>query len=116
MPPGQSINSIVASSFGRIGKPADFDDAAVMQQGRPRREITNSGRRIAIELPLLDSHRHIIGALSTSFKLEGGNSADEIGSKAIALRDRLARRTPSREALFRAVTASRQVGAVGVCR
>lgn len=115
-PPGQAINSIVASNFGRIGKPADSDDAAVMQEGKTRREITNNGRRVAIELPFLDSHRQTIGALSTSFKLGLGDDTDQMESRAISLRDGLARRIRSLKALFRPATASRQVGTLRACR
>ena len=114
-PPGRTTNSIVASSFGRIGKAADSDDARVIAKGATVREITNNGRRVAVELPLLDSRRHIIGALSTSFRLETGSTGDQVDMRAAALRDALARRTPSLKALFRSATASRQVRALRSC-
>ena len=114
-PPRGTINSIVASSFGRIGKAADSDDARVMAEGTSVQEITNNGRRIAVELPLLDFRRHIIGALSTSFKLEPGSTGNQMEKRAVALRDALARRTPSLKALFRSATASRQVRALHPC-
>ena len=113
--PGGTINSIVASSFGRIGKAADLDDARVIAEGATVREMTNNGRRIAVELPLLDSRRHIIGALSTSFKLEPGSTEAQMEKRAVGLRDALARSTPSLKALFRSATASRQVRAVRPC-
>ncbi len=114
-PPGGSTNSIVASSFGRIGKPADFDDQQVMKEGKTIREFTNNGKRVAIELPLLDFHGHIIGALSTSFRLEPGVHEDQIEKRAVALRDSLSSFTPSLKALFRSATVSRQVGTLGTC-
>ena len=115
-PPGRTTNSIVASSFGRIGKVADSDDLRVIRDGTTVREITNSGKRLAVELPLLDSRQHIIGALSTSFRLESGSGEDQIEKRAVALRDALARATPSLKVLFRPATASRQVGALRTCR
>ena len=115
-PPGDTANSIVASSFGRIGKPADTDDLAVIRDNKLVQELTNKGKRLAIELPLLDLHGQVIGALSTSFKMEPGLTTDEVQRRAIALRDSLSRRTPSIKALFRPATASRQVGSLRACR
>jgi hypothetical protein len=92
-------NTIIASSFGRIGKPADADDADVIARGTIRREVTNAGRRLAVELPLLDASGRVIGALSTSFLIEprGGNEAAY--TRALAVRAALARRIPSLAAL-----------------
>lgn len=114
-PPGSKLNMIVASTFGRIGKPGDEDDDQVVREGKNLREITNNGKRVAIELPLLDAKGHVIGALSTSFRSEAGNP-DQLERRAVVLRDALARRTPSLKALFRPATVSRQVGALHSCR
>jgi hypothetical protein len=114
-PPGRTVNSIVASSFGRIGKPGDLDDESVIR-GETHREITNNGKRIAIELPLLDARRRTIGALSTSFRFEPGKDQNQMEAKAVALRDAFARHTSSLKALFRPATASRQVWALRTCR
>lgn len=113
--PGAKLNTIIASSFGRIGKPGDKDDAAVIQQSKTLREVTNNGKRLAVELPLLDSHGSVIGALSTSFRMEPGAEAGDVEKRAVLLRDALARRTPSLKALFRPTTASRQVRTLIVC-
>lgn len=115
-PPGQRVNAIVASSFGRIGKPADSDDLGVIEQNRTVRETTNVGERLAIELPLLDSRKRIIGALSTSFRMAEEEDAERIEKRAVALRDSLSRQTPSISALFRPITVSRQVRALPACR
>ena len=69
-PPWAQTNSIVASSFGRIGKVADADDERVMREGATLRELTNGGKRLAIELPLLDARGRVVGALSTSFRID----------------------------------------------
>jgi hypothetical protein len=114
-PPGASANMIVASSFGRIGKPGDSDDEQVIREGKTLREITNNGKRVAIELPLRDARGRAIGALSTSFRLEPGTDADQAEKRAVVLRDSLARRTPSLKALFRPATVSRQVRGLRTC-
>ena len=114
--PGGKINGIAASSFGRIGKPADADDEAVIVQNKIVREITNGGKRLAVELPLLDARGRTIGALSTSFKMAPGANPDEIQRRAVLLRDSLARAKPSLKALFRPVTASSQVRALRSCQ
>ena len=91
--PGAS-NQIIASNFGRIGKPADRDDLGVIADGRVLEEPTNGGRRLAVELPLLDRRGGRIGALSTSF-LVGVGGADFAHREAIAVRDELAHAIPS---------------------
>ena len=114
-PPGSKVNIIAASSFGRIGKPADADDERVIEQQKTIRETTNGGKRLAVELPLLDVHGSVIGALSTSFKMTSGGDPQKIEVRAVALRDALARRTSSLKALFRPVTVSRQVRSLPSC-
>ena len=92
-------NTIVASNFGRIGKPADQDDADVIANGAVRREVTNDGRRLAVELPMLDARRRVIGALSTSFTMKDARDEARVLARAVALRDALARRVLSIAAL-----------------
>lgn len=88
-------NRIIASNFGRIGKAADKDDADVVANGTFRREVTNGGRRLAVELPMLDAHLRVIGALSTSFSMRGPGAEAHALTRAIAVRDALARRIPA---------------------
>ena len=66
--PGKT-NQIIASNFGRIGKAADADDQRVIATSTSLQEVTNGGKRLAVELPLLDSSGRTIGALSTSFTI-----------------------------------------------
>ena len=98
-PPG-GINTIVASNFGRIGKVADADDAEVETRGTIRREVTNGGARLAVELPLTDRTGLSIGALSTSFRVPAGADPQSIYPRAVLVRDAMARRIASRAALF----------------
>ena len=73
--PGRD-NRIIASNFGRIGKAADDDDKRVSSQSTNIQEQTNGGKRLAVELPLLERSGRTIGALSTSFMIgPGGRQA-----------------------------------------
>lgn len=105
-PPGGGGNIILASNFGRIGKPGDADDAAVQATGKPVQEVTHGGRRLAVELPLLDAHGAAIGALSTSFRLSGPDRRPAVYARAVALRDELARDIPSLQRLWAPATPS----------
>ena len=91
--PGQP-DRIIASSFGRIGKPADGDDAKVAG-GATLREITDGGTRLAVELPLLDGAGRTIGALSTSLRVRAGSDPASRVPRAMAVRDALRRSIPS---------------------
>ncbi len=97
--PGDSVNRIIASNFGRIGKAADDDDRHVFTDGATLREVTNAGRRVAVELPMHDRNGAVIGALSTSFLLAPGEDAAAAEVKAVKLRDDIARATLSLSAL-----------------
>ena len=93
-------NTILASNFGRIGKPGDKDDARVIDAGAILKEPTNCGKRLAVSLPLLDRKGRVVGALSTSFLIgPGGMAAAE--ARAIAVRDAIARQIPSLAAISR---------------
>lgn len=99
-PPGGE-NIILASNFGRIGKLADDDDRDVIANGTIRRELTNKGQRLAVELPQLDRSGKVIGALSTSFTIAPDSTEAQAYERAIALRDQIARLTPSLAALVK---------------
>lgn len=98
-PPG-GANTIIASSFGRIGKAGDKDDLHVEQDGAILREVTNGGRRLAVELPLLDHAGRSVGALSTSFAVPPGADPQSLYPRAVLVRDAMARSIASRATLF----------------
>jgi iron complex outermembrane receptor protein len=91
-------NAIIASNFGRIGKAADEDDSNVIDHGAILQEVTNGGRRLAVELPMLDRGGRVIGALSTSFLL-GPDGRDAAYRAALEVRDDLARAIGSLDSL-----------------
>jgi hypothetical protein len=69
---------IIASSIGRLGKPADGDDRRVITTGNPLMGAYGANKsRFGIELPLRDSSGAIIGALSVGYAYRAGD--DEAG-------------------------------------
>ena len=93
-------NQIIASNFGRIGKAADKDDAHVIADGVILKEVTNGGKRLAVELPMRDAQGQTIGALSTSFTIDASGGAEAATQEAAAVRDEIARRIPGLDALI----------------
>jgi hypothetical protein len=97
--PGKA-NQIIASNFGRIGKAADGDDQRVIATSNVLQELTNGGKRLAVELPLLDSSRRTIGALSTSFMIGPDGRAGAYRA-ALRVQHDVARSVPGLESLAR---------------
>ena len=95
--PGRE-NQIIASNFGRIGKLADADDRRVIATSTVLQEVTNGGKRFAVELPMLDRSGRTIGALSTSFSSTPGGQQDAYQS-ALRVRQDLARWIPQLDSL-----------------
>jgi hypothetical protein len=91
-------NQIIASNFGRIGKAADADDSHVIADKAILQEMTNAGRRLAVELPLLDRAGRTIGALSTSF-LIGPGGREEAYRSALRVQRDVSRAIPRLESL-----------------
>ncbi|RQR40210.1 hypothetical protein DIE23_00710 [Burkholderia sp. Bp9143] len=98
-PPAGGENVIIASNIGRIGKPADADDLAVLDSGQPRVEPTKTGD-LSVELPMHDSGGKTIGVIGSTFHYTPGSDRAAIMQRAEQVRDELAARTPSLAALF----------------
>ncbi len=98
-PPASSENVIIASNIGRIGKPADADDLAVLNSGRPRIEPTKTGD-LSVELPMHDVDGKTIGVIGSTFHFAPDSNRDTIVRQAERIRDELAARTPTLHALF----------------
>ena len=62
-PPGTATNIIVASNVAPLGKAADADDLQVIKTQKAVVEVARSSDALAVELPLLDASRRVIGAL-----------------------------------------------------
>jgi hypothetical protein len=91
-PPKAPGNVIIASSIGRIGKPADADDLEVIATGKTRVEMDRGNKRIEVELALRDVGGETVGALGLVWRYPVGGNHDEFVRTANAIRDSLARR------------------------
>lgn len=94
-PPGQPAYIILASSIGRIGKPADADDLSVINTGKPLLEVNAAThRRFEAEIALLDKSGQRIGALSAVFAYRAGDDQKALLKRAEAIRDALQPQIP----------------------
>ncbi|MDP9087393.1 MAG: hypothetical protein M3O26_01435 [Pseudomonadota bacterium] len=91
---------IAASNIGRIGKKADEDDLSVINTGKPNTEVNEAGNRFEVEIPMMDTSRRKIGALSVVYPYKNGADKAALQRNAESIRDELAARIPSNQALF----------------
>ena len=91
-PPGTATNVIIASNMAALGKVADQDDLRVIQSQQTLVEVTHSGDRLAVELPLLDASRRTVGALAVQLAYQLGADRNALTATATKVRDELARR------------------------
>jgi hypothetical protein len=85
-------NIIIASNVAPLGKVADQDDLKVIQSQQPLAEVTRSGDRLAVEVPLLEASRRTVGALAVQLAFKAGVDQQVLTAAAVQLRDKLARR------------------------
>jgi hypothetical protein len=98
--PGSKEYVIAASNIGRIGKVADDDDMKVIKTSVPNLEVNATGNRFEAEVPLLDSAKRSIGALSVVFPYQAGDDKSALRLRAEKTRDEMAPRIPGSAALF----------------
>ena len=91
-PPKQTVNVIIASNIGRIGKPADSDDMGVVNTGKPVLEVNKEGDHFEVEMPLKDVTDDTVGALSIVYPYKAGDDKAALAKKAEAVRDQLRRK------------------------
>jgi len=91
-PPGMATYPIIASNIGRIGKVADEDDMRVIETGKTNLEVAHGGTRFEVELAMRDVAGETIGALGLVFPYRQGDNKSALEKKAIAIRDRMAKR------------------------
>ncbi len=94
-PPGQSVNVIVASTIGRIGKPADEDDLHVITSGETKLELDPNGDRYEVELPLHDAAGATVGAIGVVFNYSASTDKLACQHEAEAFRDAYQAKLPS---------------------
>ena len=90
--PESPDTSIIASNNGRIGQKADAQDLKVVTTGVPILGVTESGKRVQVEVVLKDANLRSIGALRIEFPYKQGGDKDAFRRRAEGIRDELARR------------------------
>ena len=91
-PPSGKNNVIIASNVAPLGKIADQDDLRVIRTQQAIVEVVKSGDRLAVELPLLDASRRVVGALAVQLRYQPSDDKQALTRAATAIRDELARR------------------------
>ncbi len=100
--PGATGQRMIASNLDRIGKHDDDDDIGVATEHKticaPNLKETF---KFEVLMPLKDASGHVLNAaVGFVFKYKAGDDEVKMHAKAVAIRDDLARRIPSLEALF----------------
>ena len=103
---------IAGSNIGRIGKKADDDDMKVITTSVPNLEVNAAGNRFEAEIPLLDSGKQSIGALSVVFPYAVGNDKESLSQRAQKIRDELAPKIANAAALFSPPSPANRVSAI----
>ena len=91
-PPGGHANVLIASNIAPLGKQADEDVLKVIKNQQAIEQVSKSGDRLTIELPLLDASRRSIGALLVQFEFTADLDKRAMQEAAASIRDQLARR------------------------
>jgi hypothetical protein len=109
--PGSRGQTMIAATLDRIGKEDDEDDQAVVRERKsiiaPR---TKPNPDIELLIPAEDSSGNTIGLLGLLFTPRRGETQLDIFRRGTALRDWLARRTPSLSSWFAPAVPSRAPG------
>jgi hypothetical protein len=100
--PGAKGSTMIASNLDRIGKADDDDDLAV---ARERKTILapnlKDPTKFEVAVPLKDATGKVIGSLSVVFKYAAGDDEIKMHAAAVAIRDDVAKQTPSVADLFK---------------
>jgi len=101
--PGAKDETLIACNLDRIGKKDDDDDIAVATEGKmimaPNLKESN---KFEVQLPLLDARGNVVGSTGFVFKYHAGQDVVKLLQRAMSIRDALARKIASHDALFRA--------------
>jgi hypothetical protein len=101
VPPGAKDEIMFATNLDRVGKQDDDDDKGVANEHKiVMAPNMTDPHKFEIQIPLLDAAGHYIGATGLVFKYTAGDDVVALLSKALAIRDGLAQKTPNLAALF----------------
>ena len=90
---------IIASNIGRIGKPADPSDLAVIQSGQPHGEADVRGARYEWKIPLADAAGKTLGTLAVIFPYRRLSRPDDLRQQAEKIASELGQRIASAQVL-----------------
>lgn len=99
-PTPDAKNIVVAAHLARAnGEASGADDIGVMNTGAPLVEVQKDGVRLGILVQMHDARHRPIGALGLMYPYKSGDDIEAAVLRSFAIRDALATRIPSREAL-----------------
>ena len=101
-PPGTSQNyAVAAHTPSEQGSKSGEDDLSVIKTGNPLVEVQKDEKRIGVLVPLFDHHHQTIGAIGLMYVYPDGADKDVFLRRSEKIRDSLAQKIDSKEALFR---------------
>jgi hypothetical protein len=101
-PPKATNYPILASTFGRQGKPADADDLNVINGGKTVAQL-NSGapNRLGAAMPLHDAAGKLIGSLNMILPYRQGDDSAKLTARAERIRDEIQQQIASVDELVK---------------
>ena len=100
--PNEAQNyAVAAHTAHELGAKSGDDDLGVAATGKPLVEVQKDGVRIGVVVQLHDKHGKSIGALGVMYPYHAGDKESDFLARSEAIRDQLARKIPSVEALFK---------------
>ena len=98
-PRGAKDIVVLGSTFGRHGKKADADDLKILTAAEPATGVYSNGKRFGVDLALRDRAGKTIGTMNVGYAYKQGNDTNVLVKNAEKLRDDLAKRIASADAL-----------------
>lgn len=103
--PGEAEGTIIASTFGKIGKKDDSDDTAAASDDEEKAIFalypkTGPKKKFEVLLPLNDASGKTIGTFGIGWIYHEGDDRLEYYKQAVAIRDDLAKKISGLSALF----------------
>jgi hypothetical protein len=101
VPPGQDTMVLIANGNAtRIGIHTSASDFAAVKSGKTYGPRIADGNFYNMKLPMFDAQRRSIGILVMEIACTDATSQEDAARKAEAIRDELAQKIPSLDALF----------------
>ena len=91
-PPKTDQAVVIATKTGKLGEKADAGDVKVIKTGEKATEVSKSGDKYEVELPLFDANGRTVGAVEATFPYKAGADKAKLDAEAAQVRDALAKR------------------------